>query len=123
MHKHFLLFVFASLSLFAQAQSTAKVENFILITLDGMRWQEVFGGVDTALVNDKRFNQNDSAGIMTKYWAATPMERRKKLMPFSGAPWLRRAVFTATESSATRSIMPILTGFLIRGTAKFCAVS
>ncbi len=82
MHKHFLLFVFASLSLFAQAQSTAKVENFILITLDGMRWQEVFGGVDTALVNDKRFNQNDSAGIMTKYWAATPMERRKKLMPF-----------------------------------------
>lgn len=82
MHK-FLFVLFFALPLYhLQAQAPVKVENFILITLDGMRWQEVFGGADTALINDKRFNQNDSAAIMAKYWAATPQERRKKLMPF-----------------------------------------
>jgi hypothetical protein len=82
MYKHFFLAFFAFSVFSMQAQSGPKVENFILITLDGMRWQEVFGGVDSVLANDKRFNQNDSAAVMTKYWAGTPQDRRQKLMPF-----------------------------------------
>ncbi|MFD1469815.1 hypothetical protein ACFQ48_16420 [Hymenobacter caeli] len=26
-----------------------RTENVVLVTLDGMRWQEVFGGADSAL--------------------------------------------------------------------------
>ena len=77
----FLIFWVLSVCV-VRAQPGMPAERFILITLDGMRWQEIFGGVDTALANDKRFNQSDSAGIMTQYWASTPGERRKKLMPF-----------------------------------------
>lgn len=63
---------------FAQAP---KTENIVLITLDGLRWQELFGGADEYLVNDKSFSF-DTARLKMKYWAATPEERRKKLMPF-----------------------------------------
>ncbi len=57
-------------------------ENIIIITTDGFRWQEVFMGMDSAIANNKKFNQDDSAGIFKKYWAANPTERRKKLLPF-----------------------------------------
>lgn len=63
-------------------QQRKQAEHIIVITLDGLRWQEMFGGVDTALAGNKTFNQGDSAKIMQKYWAATAAERRKKLMPF-----------------------------------------
>jgi hypothetical protein len=57
------------------------VQNLIIITLDGFRWQEVFNGADALLINDKDFTPEDSL-LSTLYWAATPEERRQKLMPF-----------------------------------------
>jgi len=59
-----------------------KIENIIIITTDGFRWEEVFTGMDSSLANDKRFNQGDSAYIFKKYWADNANERRNKLMPF-----------------------------------------
>src|SRR5258706_15264897 len=52
-----LLFAVASLSLNQNlfAQRPAKTENLILITLDGMRWQEVFGGAELRLIANKKF--------------------------------------------------------------------
>ena len=58
-----------------------KTENIVIVTLDGMRWQEVFGGVDEVLVNDSIYN-HDRDGIKKKFWAASAEERRKKLFPF-----------------------------------------
>ncbi len=59
-----------------------RIENIIVITTDGLRWQEVFKGMDTALANNSKFNQWDSANIYKKYYGANEAERRKKLMPF-----------------------------------------
>jgi hypothetical protein len=72
-----LLFCINIHSVFAQT-----AENIIIITTDGLRWQEVFAGMDSAIANDKKFNQGDSAGIHKKYWAKDATERRKKLLPF-----------------------------------------
>jgi hypothetical protein len=58
------------------------VENIVIITTDGFRWQEFFTGMDSAIANDKRFNQDDSVNLFKKYWAANPDERRKKIFPF-----------------------------------------
>jgi hypothetical protein len=58
-----------------------KTENVVIVTLDGMRWQEVFGGVDEVLMNDSVFNRNRK-GIQEKFWAATAAEKRNKLFPF-----------------------------------------
>ena len=62
-------------------QKLTKTENIILITLDGMRWQEVFGGAESRLISDKKF-VNDTTALKKLYWAETPGERREKLMPF-----------------------------------------
>jgi hypothetical protein len=81
--KRIYSFAFLFLGAFCvKAQQHPKAENIVIITLDGLRWQEVFGGVDTALVRNKAFNQGDSAEIMQKYWAKDPVQRREKLLPF-----------------------------------------
>ncbi len=72
------LLFFCLFNAFAQKN---KTENIILITLDGMRWQEVFTGADLKIINNKSFTE-DSAMLVKKYWASTPEERRKLLMPF-----------------------------------------
>ena len=57
-----------------------KTKNVIIITLDGFRWQELYRGADSALINANYTEDKDE--VRKKYWAATPQERRKLLMPF-----------------------------------------
>lgn len=56
----------------------------ILVTLDGARAEEIFGGLDTAIVASqlKPPQRLDDQPIYKRYWAATPEERRAKLLPF-----------------------------------------
>ena len=58
-----------------------KTENLIIVTLDGMRWQEVFGGIDSQIVVNKKFTR-DSANIETEFGSPSRNERRQKLFPF-----------------------------------------
>lgn len=58
-----------------------KTENVIVVTLDGFRWQEIFGGCDDSLVSNKAYVR-DTSELKRAYWASTPGERRKKLFPF-----------------------------------------
>lgn len=71
----FLLFAIQS---FAQRQT----QNLIIVTTDGLRWQEVFKGMDSSIANKKKFHHDDSAYIFKQYWASTEIERREKLLPF-----------------------------------------
>jgi len=71
-----LLLSFFSLGTFGQSQK--KTENVILITFDGLRWQEVFNGADYRLLTQGK----DSVKLKNMYWAATAEERRKLLLPF-----------------------------------------
>ena len=82
--KHFKLSAVAAFLLLISTSSFAqqKTENVIIITTDGFRWQEVFGGMDSSIANESKFNQGDSNFIFKKYWAETPQERRQKLLPF-----------------------------------------
>lgn len=58
-----------------------KTENLIIVTLDGMRWQEVFGGVDSLIMVNKNFTR-DSQNVAGAFWSNDVNERRKKLFPF-----------------------------------------
>ena len=66
----------------AAQSSDRKTKNVIVISLDGYRWRELFQGADSALLFNTKYTK-DSAWTVQKYWAATPTERRKKLMPFT----------------------------------------
>jgi len=63
--------------LFAQNH---KTQNVVIVTLDGFRWQELYRGADSTLINSKYTDSKNE--IKKKFWAETAEERRKLLMPF-----------------------------------------
>jgi hypothetical protein len=69
---------------FASAAEANKraTENVILYMTDGLRWQEVFGGADEALVNQENGGVADVNSLKSQYWRDTPAARREALMPF-----------------------------------------
>jgi hypothetical protein len=74
----FLLIAFCSTTLIAQVK---KSENIVVVTMDGLRWQEVFGGADSLLTFDTTAIY-EHGYVKNHFWAPTAEERRKKLMPF-----------------------------------------
>ena len=68
----------AAAPLMAQARS----RNLVLVTCDGLRWQEVFQGIDPRLMNEKAAHMHESRHLRDRYWRESPRERREALMPF-----------------------------------------
>ena len=56
-------------------------ENIILVTLDGVRWEEVFTGADPNIINNDTLVV-DVEETNKNYWHDNDIQRRKKLMPF-----------------------------------------
>lgn len=63
------------------AQTVNPKQNIFIITTDGFRWQEVFRGADSALLNNPQFVKNPGL-INLQYWDKDLDRRREKLMPF-----------------------------------------
>jgi hypothetical protein len=59
-----------------------KTRNILLVTTDGLRWQEVFAGADSTLMNKENGGVEDLTLLNDEFGRATPEERRKALMPF-----------------------------------------
>lgn len=55
--------------------------NIFIITLDGFRWQEVFTGADSILINKEEYTP-DTSTMKLLYWSNDAEGRRKKLLPF-----------------------------------------
>jgi hypothetical protein len=65
----------------ASAQSPARFENVVLITLDGLRPEEVFTGADRRLMTSDNGVKNP-ADLLEKFWREDAIERREILLPF-----------------------------------------
>ncbi|MEO1449504.1 MAG: phosphoglyceromutase, partial [Bacteroidota bacterium] len=65
-------------SLFAQPSKSPKT---FLITLDGLRWQEVFGGAVDSIMQNKEYTQGQKK-IWEAFHADNQKDARKKLMPW-----------------------------------------
>ncbi|MCE9603348.1 MAG: alkaline phosphatase family protein [Planctomycetia bacterium] len=77
--------VLCALLLFAATDVGAadlKTRNIVLITIDGLRWQEVFTGAEKALINKQHGGVADVKAIEEKFWRETPEDRRSALLPF-----------------------------------------
>ncbi len=66
--------------LIAQSDSAAG-RNVVYVTLDGFRWQELFGGAHEPFIA-KDAGVADVAGVKEKFWRETEVERRETLLPF-----------------------------------------
>ncbi|HET9369267.1 MAG TPA: hypothetical protein VFO19_03440 [Vicinamibacterales bacterium] len=58
----------------------SRADHVILITIDGLRWQEFFGGADREYF--KRDRNGNAGESERRFWRASPGERRSTLMPF-----------------------------------------
>src|SRR5438552_15881477 len=70
-----------SLSLKA-AEKSLKTENIFLITVDGFRWQEVFGGAELLLMNKENGGVADTNRLRAAFLRDTAEARREALLPF-----------------------------------------
>lgn len=64
------------------AEPAQQTENVILVTLDGLRWQEVFNGADESLLDKERGGCRDVAAARERFWKSSAEERRATLLPF-----------------------------------------
>jgi hypothetical protein len=78
--KNYLLIGLLMFSLITNAQSNIS-PNIFIITTDGFRWQEVFGGADPQLLSNPNLVA-DTAACNQMFGGTDPLERRKKLLPF-----------------------------------------
>lgn len=65
----------------ASAQAAPQTRMLFLVTIDGLRWQEVFRGADPRLVADSAYVDHPEQ-LGRRFWADTSEERRLRLMPF-----------------------------------------
>ena len=65
-----IMVCFAVLQLNAQNNTTTATKeapNFFIITTDGLRWQELFNGMQDDIVNQKKFHRGDSNYLFNRY--------------------------------------------------------
>jgi hypothetical protein len=76
----------AALALFVSSSplpaDERRTENVIIVTLDGFRPQEFFGGADRSLIDAKAGGVSDVEGLKRQFWRDTPEARREVLLPF-----------------------------------------
>jgi type I phosphodiesterase/nucleotide pyrophosphatase len=77
-----LLFLSLFHPVLVPAQSGRQTRNLILVTLDGVRWQELFTGMDSVISQDTTSGVQDLDRLRQRYWRTTPEARRRALMPF-----------------------------------------
>jgi len=67
----------------AQTRPRLKTRNVVLIVSDGLRWQEIFTGADSALMNSEHGGiWADAKELKQAFWRDDVSERRELLFPF-----------------------------------------
>src|ERR1039457_1093646 len=71
----------AALTMHAAPRKTKAV---VLVTVDGLRWQEIFGGIDPRLMDEKSAGMKEpgAAALRERLAKDTPEARREALLPF-----------------------------------------
>jgi hypothetical protein len=59
-------------------------DNLVLITIDGVRTEEMFGGLDLEVLNStlRRGQKTEDSATYKRFWDPSREERRRRLMPF-----------------------------------------
>jgi hypothetical protein len=70
------------LTVTVNAQTQPKTQNVVLITLDGIRWQDAFRGADSSLLFSDKYMKKFADRWRELYWDEDVETRRERLMPF-----------------------------------------
>jgi hypothetical protein len=83
------------------ARAQAPARNVVVITLDGLRWQEFFTGADREYF--KKEKNGEPGAAEKRFWRATPAERRATLMPFVWGTIATKGQIFGDPSKSSRS--------------------
>lgn len=99
MRNLFLVFLlFVTTAIVAQQKTT---ENVVILTMDGLRWQEMFGGADSLLTFDTSAIYSEKY-VQRTFWAPTEEERRKKLLPFFWSEVASKGILLGNQKYGNR---------------------
>lgn len=62
--------------------ATLLTQNVFLLTTDGLRWQEVFGGAEAGLMTKEAGGVKDTNALAKDFWRNSAEARRAALLPF-----------------------------------------
>lgn len=83
------------------ALAERPAQNLILVTVDGLRWQEVFRGMDERLRNDSRYTKHPEA-LQAAFSAADAQQARAKLLPFIWSEVATKGVLLGNRDNASQ---------------------
>jgi hypothetical protein len=94
-----------ALSTALQASGMQKTETVILITMDGLRWQELYRGVDSAFFDQEAYTAHKKTNDAFKahYWRASAGARRRRPMPFFWGTVAREGQLYGNRDAGSRA--------------------
>ena len=93
------------IALGVSAAKAQRTENLVLVTADGLRWQEVFRGAEDALLADEQAGMKDAAELRRRFGAGGPSERRARLMPFLWEVVARKGALFGNRDRGSEVVM------------------
>jgi len=77
-----LFFVSVGVAARGDEKPRLSTRNVVLVTTDGLRWQEVFRGAEPTLLNKENGGVRDVNALRKEFWHDELETRRETLMPF-----------------------------------------
>ena len=84
------------------AGSRVRTANVLVVTLDGWRWQELFGGADRKLFS-RRDQDGEGSATLRRFWRPSPAESRAAIMPFFWSEIAKRGQVFGNPESRSRA--------------------
>jgi len=80
--------------------NSKAADNVVLVTLDGLRWQEVFSGADKNLINNTDFVA-DTDELTALFWRDDQAQRTQALMPFFSETLVKQGVLIGDRTQGS----------------------
>lgn len=93
--------LFISVAILLSFQSIAAEKNLILITIDGLRWQEVFQGKQLEILENKEFTPHRNA-LVERLSTQEPLQAKNTLMPFMWNTIAKKGVIIGDRTQSSK---------------------
>jgi hypothetical protein len=85
--------------------ATRRTHTLLLVTIDGVRWQEVFRGADEALIDEEHGGVEEPKTLRERFWRDDPEARRAALMPFFWSTVATQGVVWGNRDLGSRAVV------------------
>ena len=100
-----IVLAFAVLQAVSASAQPPQNRNVLLVTLDGLRWQEVFAGADETLMTKEAGGVKEVDALKTQFLRESANERRETLMPFFWHTIAEHGVVFGNPESGSKAVV------------------